>query len=306
MSDIAVGIVGSSPYSSATRHPVKVAFERLRSQINENKKKINTAFCIAASITNLFVFLNNNINFFNVDSESSEKVGNFFARLGVVVRGITGGLDSFNKNNLLPFLGFMGEIISGLFIGGDNLWLARGIAQGTHQSQGIIKRRGIKVTKDGKEITLGKNDGDNFKKYKIKRGEGLWLTIKELGKIIKELFTNPFNKEQLFSHSVFTCSLGMIVGPLIYLSGLKKLGAGIRDFGGAAVDWGYMIDKREKDEPSFIPCGTVWNGSALVDFIKRFDFFTSKLKSLTQLSLFFDGIAAAYYANANFGKKEAV
>ena len=278
-------------------------FQVTQQFINNHKNPINIIANIVGAIVNLFTFLNGNFKFTNISQNRLEGVSSFFAKIGVVARGVTGSVDCYNKNNLLPLLGFLGEIVTPFLLRGSNsLWLARGVSQGIHQSQGVIKRRGITTERDGTEITLDKNDGDDFAKYGIKTGEGFWLVLKDFGKIIKELFTSPFKGEHKFSHSVFVCSLGQIVGPLISLFGLNKIGAGIRDLCGGLVDVGYIMDKKEKGQPSYLPCGSVWICSAIVDFFKRFNFISTLIKNLTQLSLFFDGIAAAYYGWANFGK----
>ena len=270
--------------------------------ISENKTEINTTANVFGALTNLFAFLEGNFHLFNMDTDKLETISTFFAKCATSARGITGAIDCFNKNNLIPLLGFAGEVPVAIFASGFNLWLARGIPQGINQFQGILKRRGITTEVNGKTITLSREDGDDFKKYGISMFEGLKLSFIEFGKIIKELFTKPFKGEQRMPHSVFVCSIFQILGPILHLSGLKTFGAWMRDTFGAAVDVGYILDKKKADEPSYGPAGAAWIGSAMVDYLKRLDYFESRVSNSTQLSLFFDGIAGAFYGIANFGK----
>lgn len=278
--------------------------KRAHQFLTKNKREINTYANLIGAATNLLTFIEGNFSFLNIDMEKMETVSNLFAKVATSVRGFIGAIDSFNKTNLFPLLGFAGEVPAAIFSSGYNLWLTRGVPQGISQFLGMIKRRGAKFKTNKQEITLPRKDGDNFKKYGIGFIDGFLLTLKESGKIIKELFTSPMKGDQKMPHSVFVCSIMQIVGPLIYLTGFKKLGAAIRDFFGMAVDVGYIIDKKQDDEPSYVPAGTAWVGSGIVDLLKRFDTFENTVKNSTQLSLFFDGIAGVFYGSANFGTEE--
>lgn len=302
----------SSPTSATNNNPqdnIGKALSPLKAAhgfLMENKTEINTCANVFGAVTNLFAFFEGNFRLFNFDIEKLETISNFAAKCATSIRGFVGGLDCLNKNNLLPMLGFFGELPVAFFASGFNLWLIRGIPQGINQFQGIIKRRGITTEINGKKVTLSQKDGDDFKKYGIGPFEGLKISFIEFGKIIKELFKTPLKGDQRMPHAVFICSMFQILGPILYLSGLKTFGAWMRDTFGAAVDLGYILDKKKSDEPSYMPAGSAWVGSAVVDFLKRLDYFSSRVNNSTQLSLFFDGIAGAFYGPANFGKNEPV
>lgn len=71
-----------------------------------------------------------------------------------------------------------------------------------------------------------------------------------------------------------------------------------------------LYDKLTKKHPPksglnfgspFVWAGCVWIGAEVVDFLKRFDFFADKIKSLTNLSLFFDRGASTIYTHGYLG-----
>lgn len=289
------------------RSEVPNYFAQAHTFLQENKNAINTGANLTAALANLFVFLNGNFKFLDIDDEFQEKLGNFFAKIGTATRGITGAVDCYAKKNLIPLIGSVLEVPTAMFTNGYNLWLARGIAQGTRQFQAIIKRRGMEVSdSDGKKFKLSQEDGDNFAKYGLGFWNGFTNSAKEIGKMFVEVVKNPFDQEQKFSRSILFCSMFQIIGPVVAFLGLDKLGAFLRDTGGAAVDVGYMLDKREPGKPSYFPAGLLWIGSAVCDFAKRFEGIEGSINNLTQLSLFFDPAAAIYESRANFGADNVV
>ena len=277
-------------------------FQKLHTKINDNKDTINTSFNLASAAANFLGFLNGNFNFVSLDEETVEKACNFFAKLGTASRGITGAADCWAKNNLIPLVGSTLEVPIALFTGGYDLWLARGLAQSIRQEQATIKRRGMKITKpDGKEITLSTKDGDDFTKYGIGMWDGFIYSIKELGKVFKEIFTTPFAKDgQRFGRAVTFCSVFQGGGPIIALLGLDKLGAFIRDLAGGLIDIAYMMDEKKPGRRSYFPAGLLWLGTAAIDFEKRVSLFSGNWNSLTQLSLALDPLAAIYESRANY------
>ena len=54
----------------------------------------------------------------------------------------------------------------------------------------------------------------------------------------------------------------------------------------------------------FLWAGTVWIGAEVVDFLKRFDYIADKIKSLTNLSLFFDRGASTIYTAGYLGMSD--
>ncbi len=275
------------------------SFHKAHDYLKENKKKINNWTHISSAAVNIFTFLNGNFRFLNIEDEIQERIGNFFARCTTAVRGLTGAIDCLGKNNLIPFIGNVLEIPTAVFASGYNLWLARGIPQSIRQVQGVIKRSGMKIKDiNGKEVPLSEEDGDHFKKYGIGMKDGFLYSVKELGKILKDTFTDPFKKEQFFSRSVLLCSLFQLGGAVTAFSGLKKIGAFFRDLGGALIDGAYMQD------PAYRTGGALWIGSAICDYGKLFSFFSDKINNITQLSLAFDALAAIFESKANFGPED--
>ena len=282
-------------------------FNNTLNYVKKHKFKITLFTNIVSAVVNFLGFLTGNDfigDVFNLDDEGRGKVCSFFAKVATASGGITGAIDCYYKKNFVPLLGFTGELPTAMFASGFNLWLARGAPQGTNQFQGLLKRRGIKFERDGVEYTLPKDDGDDFAKYGISWIEGIKLSFKDFGKLISELFTKPFNKDDMFTHSLFTCSVFQITGPAIALAGAIESGAFVRDLFGGLVDVAYILDKKEKDEPTYVPAGVVWILTAIVDMAKRFDFINDKLKNLTQLSLTFDPIARIFYTITNLNTKK--
>ena len=199
------------------------SFQRTLHSLYENKRTINNSILSVGAITNGFIFLNGNFNFFDIDNETMEKVGNFFARLGTFARGFTGSLDCYFKNNLIPWIGNVLELPIAVLTSGEKLWLARGLSQSVRQIQGLIKNRFIE------EVTLPDNTKarlktDNFNKHGISMKDGALYSLKEIKKVFRELFTNPLEKKNLFSNTLISCSTLQFIGPIIAFSGLYKLG----------------------------------------------------------------------------------
>ena len=296
---MSVGSIALNPpvtYTGQQQSSTKNYFHKAVGYINERKKPINTWVQAIGSAVNISVFLNGIFGFFNIDEEMAEKVGNFFYRIGTATRGFTGVADCIKKNNIIPACGNALEMPIALLTSGYSLWLARGISQAIRQTQGFIKRRGMKVVNSsGETITLSKEDGDDFTKYGIKIFDGFKSTLRELGLAIKETFTNPFEKGNLFSRSLLMTSVGQFVGPILAFFGYEKTGAFVRDSSGVVVDGVYASDK------AYLPCAISWIITAICDFGKRFDAISSKFKHLTQLSSAGDLIAGICESYANFG-----
>lgn len=262
---------------------------RVQGFIEAHKRKINLAANGGAALFNGFTFTEGNWGLTGINVELMERVSGIFSKIATGIQGVLGAVDNSTKENIIPLIGNALEVPIAILASGYNLWLARGLSQGWVQFQGIFKHR-LLETKDGTKKLIG----DDFSK------RGSWATgfktnIAELPKIVKEIFTNPFAREQGFSRGVFTCSFVQIVGALTSFTGFEKLGAGLRDFGGSIVDFAFMLDK------NYVPAGIVWVGAAIVDFVKRF---TDKIPNLTELSLFFDRAASVFFMFANFAAEE--
>ena len=291
----AVGVSSTGSVLSSSKN----TFQGVLQSLYDNKKTINNSVLSVGAITNGLIFLNGNFNFFDIDNGVLEKVGNFFARLGTFTRGFTGSFDCYFKNNLIPWIGNVLELPIAMFTSGEKLWLARGISQSIRQMQGLIKNRFIdKVTlSDNRKVRL---KTDNFKKYGIGMMDGSLYSLKEIGKVFKELCTNPFDKKNLFSNTLMSCSLLQFIGPIIAFSGLYKLGAFLRDLGGALVDVAYMM------KTSYFGAGACWIVSAVSDYGKLWDPVNDTIKNLTQLSNTGDPVAAMFESNANFESVDEV
>ncbi len=300
-SGTAVSTRSQEETQSSDKSTEKKYFNNTHKYLYEKRGNINTYVHGASAVANAFVFLNGNFNFLNIGDELQEGVSNFVSRCATATRGLTGVLDCQMKNNLIPMLGAAMEVPVAILAKGDDLWLMRGIAQSIRQFQGVIKRSGMKHP-DKEGVVLSTEDGDDFTENEISMFKGFTASIKEAGKIIGGMFTSPFKEERRFSRSVLFCSMFQGGGPILHMLGFEKLGPFFRDLAGALIDVAYITDKKKADEPSYVPAGSLWIGSAICDYAKRFEGVSDSVKNMTQLSLFFDMLAAIYESNANFGK----
>lgn len=282
------------------------------------KKKINLGFNGAASAVNLLSFFTG--NFFNNDSiqEKLDVGANFFNRLATTAQGVVNCTLAYEKKNLIAALGGILELPIAVLADGFNLFLWRGIAAGSNQFDGVVSS--MPKIKDGKPI-LDKNGEKIFYENFVNEGwlEGLKITFKSVGKLTKELFSNPLKKDGLFPRMSFLCSSGMILGPLIYWGGLQSFGAGVRDLFGGAEALALMThtnsheNAESKDSTktkekilkpkfsNFFLSGAVWTLGAATDYLKRLDFVSDKFKNMTELSLFLDRVGAIFYILGNQG-----
>lgn len=270
---------------------------------DNHKITINNIGNLIGAIPNLFGALNSITGLFNISDETSEKWFGNFSKISTVTRGITGAVDCFNKRNLIPLVGSLIELPVAFLSSGYNLWLARGIPQSIRQIQAVIKRREMTVElADGKKVTLGKKDGDDFSKYGLGFIDGFKASIKELGNIFKEIGKNPFDftSEGSFSKNMLGCSTLQFIGPIISLVS-EKAGAFIRDTGGMLVDFAYMTDK-DDPEKKYFKGGVAWIGSAICDYAKRFVEVDSFKGFFNHMSMFLDPIAAIFESQGNFSK----
>lgn len=276
-----------------------IGLHRILHSLYENKRVINNSILSIGTATNGLIFLNGNFNFFDINNETVEKAGNFFARLGTFTRGFTGSLDCYFKNNLIPWIGNVLELPIAVSTSGEKLWLARGIAQSIRQVQGLIKNRFIEevILPDNRKVRL---KTDNFKKHGISMIDGAIYSLKEIGKVFKEFCRNPLEKKNLFSNTLMSCSVLQFAGPIVAFSGLYKLGAFLRDIGGVLVDVAYMIAPKKPGKSSYFPAGLCWIVSAASDYGKLWDPINDVIKNLTQLSNTGDPVAAMFESNANF------
>ncbi|KAF0193499.1 MAG: hypothetical protein FD167_5957, partial [bacterium] len=121
-----------------------------------------------------------------------------------IVSSTAGAIDLWGKKNPFPFIGFASGIPLTLLSTSYNLYLAYGIPYGLGNFSIITDQREV-VDKNGEPIPdKGGNiqlvNGDFSKRG---WGEGLKTTLRESGKIIKELIQKPERIKKI-SHALFT------------------------------------------------------------------------------------------------------
>ena len=280
---------------------------------NKTKNIINVSFNGISSAANLITFINCNFLPLTSSNETLEKASSFLTKCATVAQGVVNTTIEWEKKNLLALIGAVLELPIAFFTSGFNLFLARGVAAGMNQFDGVISC--IPRTKDGKIIY----DKDGKIKYYNSFKEDGWLSgtkilLSKFPLLTKDIFTKPLNKEGLFPRSSFLCSSLMIAGPLIFLAGFEKIGSGIRDFFGGLEAIVLMTHKdpdknkaaKNTSKPGFsfyFLSGVVWTIGALTDYLKRLDFISDKFSNFTELSMFLDRTGAIFYI---FGNQEFV
>lgn len=275
---------------------------------NDPLDTVNRIGNLTGAIPNIFGAINSLVPMIDLDQETSEKVFGWFSKVSTMTRGSTGVIDCFNKKNLLPLIGSALEIPTALTTSGFNLWMKRGWCQSIRQMQSLTKRLGMVIEKDGKQIKLDSEDGDNFNKYGLGFLDGFKCSLNGIKQVYSEIFTNPLktdpdksqkeNSNSLFTRAMLGCSTIQFLGPCVALLS-ENVGAVIRDIGGALVDVAYMLDKKD-----YRVAGALWSGSAVADISKRYASSDGSRGFLHHLSLFTDPIAAIFESKGNFGIQE--
>lgn len=292
------GLSPISPDSARAGKKSSQPKNKVHDFLSENKVTINLAANVASSVLNTGIFLNLNHQVFNVDEDVQQAVGNLFVKTSTAIRGVTGSVDCYDKNNPIPLIGFAMEPFVSALAQGENHWVLRGTGQGINQMQSVYKRRGMNI--DGAQMS--KQDGDDFASYGIGMGKAFTHSIKEYGNIWKEISKGEFHGDKMFTNLITIFTSVQTIGAPLFMMGFEKAGFWMRDIFGSLVDVVFLFDKKEKDEPSYVWPGLGWIGSAVVDAAKRYDTFSGRFNGLTQLSHALDGIAGATYGFANFGK----
>ena len=270
---------------------------------NEFLSKLSEYTNIGAALTNLAGAVASQFHMFDSIQEQADKFLTTITKCGTALQGLIKSKQAIDNKNIFAAVGGFLELPISCFADGYNLWLSRGLSQGSNHADAIMQRikrkdeKGNIITIDGKEQYY-----ENFKKEGFLKG--LQITVQENLRLLKECFTNPFKKEELTPRLISLCSSFMIGGSLLSFLGLKKIGAGIRDFGGATVDIAFMTDKSkggEKKATHLYTAGCKWIGAAIVDLLKRFESYSSFIANPTLLSLFFDRWAAVDFIKE--GKK---
>ena len=276
------------------------------------KRKINIGFNGVAAASNFITMVNGNFSLIQSIQESLENISAFLSKSATAVQGLLNAQIAFDKKNIIAMIGGLLELPIAGFIKGFNLFLARGISAGLNHFDGIISRtqkilNGLPVL----DVKGNRQYYDDFKK----EGwiEGFKIICRHVPILTKELYTEPF-KGYLFPRWFFLCSSFMILGSLTAFLGLKKTGAGIRHvFGGLAgialatdmktntnvKQTSEKATERPKGFSNYAISGFVWVLAAIPDFLKHFDFFSSRVKNSTELALFLDRVAGLFFIFGN-------
>ncbi|MBI3308647.1 MAG: hypothetical protein HYZ79_04675 [Candidatus Melainabacteria bacterium] len=279
---------------------------------DKTKKILNYACNGSASAFGFFTFISANFHLLDPIQEHLDFISEKLERLGNGLSGIIGAIDLWQKKNFLPFIGYTSMVpISALISGYDN-WLARGISIGLNSFIFIIDRREV-VDKKGNPIL------DKSGKKKYLSGdfsdtgwiESIKTSCDESVKMIKELFDKP-QRITTFSHAALLSSLFQMTGPIISASGLKSAGASIRNVAGITGYLALLLDKRKEGGPfgginlksPVVQCSLLRIGTAIFDMLKHFDFFSSRISNLTDISLALDRLAGLRFTKGIFDIKK--
>lgn len=296
------------------------AFKTLISE--KVNRKINLGFNGVAAGINLVTAIAGNIAPGNSFQEYLEKASSFISKCATAVQGLLNADIAIGKKNIIAAIGGLIELPTAYFVKGFNLFLARGISAGLNHFDSIISRT-IKRDKDGNIIKIAGEDQhyDDFKK----EGwfEGFKIICKNIPRLIKELYPNPFKSSELFPRSFLACSALMIIGSSVAFSGLIKLGATIRHIFGGLAGIALATDKitntnlksasqtqvkgkttKQKGISSFAMSGIIWTLAAIPDVLKHFEFFSSRVINGTELALCLDRLASIFYIDGNTRRGE--
>jgi len=261
-----------------------------------------------ASAFAFLTFLSANLNLFDSFQEKLDYASEKLERFGNAVSGLIGAVDLGQKRNLLPCLGYVSMIPISTFINGYNNWLARGVSIALNFYAFIIDRREVvdesgepTKDKDGKVQYL---DADFSDEGWL---EGLKVSLVESKKMIKELYDKP-KRVTKFSHATLLTSIGQMLGPIVHVLGLKQTGSFIRNTAGIAGYAALLLDRRAKGKTflgmnlksPIVQCSLLRIGTSIFDQMKQFDYFSSRIKNLTDISLALDRLAGLRFTKGIF------
>ena len=305
----------------------KLTFKELVSlKTRRSKNIINWTSNGASALCSTVAFLCG--NFFKPSSAIQEKldfVSEISQRVGIFLSGLPGTAAGFQMKNFFGALGYFSYLPVALFTKGYELWLARGVSSSLINSVLITNQREKNVDDKGNPIPDSKGNikhlSGNFKK----KGwwEGFKITVRESTKMIRELFKNPSNIKK-FTHSTLITSIVQLLSPVIgFVGAPKKLEAFIRNAAGIGSQVALALDGSNKKNSTQakdnnakksileilktidFKSPTVWSSlcriaTSVIDFIKRFDFISSRVTNLTDVSLMLDRIASMFYSQGIF------
>lgn len=235
----------------------------------------------------------------------AEKLSFGLTKLSTVSSGIIGTKNGLNEGNTLNLIGSALELPVSL-VPGHDLWLYRGFPLFGQNCRPIFNSLGVR-TENGE-----RNNSKAFSSLFSKDSgiSSFWKNIKlmfsEIPHILSELGKEPAKFLKSSPHVVMMSTIGQAIGSTIAALGFKKLGAGVRNISGIGVDVGlalhkeYDIDGKPKNKTTnYFVSGITWGGAAVIDFFKRFDFISDKIKGLSYLEYFLDRFANAYFVNGD-------
>jgi hypothetical protein len=274
---------------------------------NDALDTVNRIGNLISAIPNFFGAVFAAFGILQMEEENTERIYGTAGKVSTITRGITGAIDNVRKGNPLPFIGSILEIPTALTSSGFYLWLRRGFPQSIRQIQSILKNRVVSVKTLAGEVL--ETTGHEWGNLSLGLKERVMVSFKELGKIFKEIVTNPRGKDPnksdkgneaiINSRFMLAMSTLQFTGPLI-APFHEKLGDLDRNTGGIGVDFGYM---REENK-NYKTCGRFWVGSAIFDFAKM-TIENERLKGLFHhTSVFLDPLAAIFESRGNFDTKE--
>lgn len=269
------------------------------------KEIINYVSNGTSSAFSLFAFLNGNFNFISNIQEKLEPLSEWLSKVAFSIVSLSGSVDFWQKKNILPFIGYLIATPTAALSSGYNFWLSLGLSSGLSNFIVITDQREI-VDDTGEPIPDKDVNTQTINGDFGKRGWyfGFSTTLKESTRMIKELFQKPSRIKKI-SHSILIGSLVEMLGPIIGLLGFKTVGSAIRNTATVACEASMMLhkelDETNKKQPKsnlidfkspIAQSGSLWIATSVVDLLKRFDYFSSKVNNLTQLSLLLDRLAS--------------
>ncbi len=271
------------------------------------KSATNFSTNASAAIANGASFILSNLT----DSEGlnfiAEKASFGLTKLSTVASGIIGAKNGYTEKNSLNLIGSLLELPISL-VPGHDLWLYRGVPLFGQNSRPIFKSLGVRNengerdTKKTFDSLLKKSDNNTIPSHL----ENAKLMAKEVPHIFNDVIKNPLKALKSSPHVVMLSTTTQLIGSVVAALGFKIAGAGIRNIGGVGVDAGlalhkeYDKDGKPKNEASnYFISGITWGGAAIIDFFKRFDFISEKIKGLSYLEYFLDRFANAYFVEGS-------
>lgn len=251
-----------------------------------------------AAASNLAAFVNGNFSTsLGIEQDTLESYSEGLTKFATGLQGLVLGIDTIQKRQLIPAIGFLSEIPIALFTKEEDLWLARGFSQGLGQFQVLMDRRKLIVNgqeqkdKDGKDLYVS----DMFNS--LGWGDITKTYLKESFGIAKEIIQKPSTLKDI-SHNLLVTSVGQAIGGVAGVTGFKATGRALRDVFGIGVDFSFITDAKEKFS-WFVMAGWTWIVAAVADYVKGIEVVNESIANLTNLSLVSDRGASLLYTIGN-------